>query len=100
MHRESTEKQNKLNELSNLSSTNAKEFWMKLKELQNGHRQKSQETDNISPGTWYDYLSTLNKRNPQCNEDPLADRHSNVSKHKEFTSLDFTIKQPNIFKAI
>lgn len=88
-------KNKQLTDLTKLQQNNPREFWAKLDQIKNGNNGKNADSNKISPGCWYDYLSNLNKCNIESNQTNFDSLEA-----INFNTLDFTIKKDEIQTAI
>ena len=90
----------KLNVLSNLEkmhSTNPKEYWKMVSDLQNSNKSTSQEP--ISSKAWYTYFSKLLSTKPTPNppfEDEILSKIQNMENNSTFSEFDYEITTTEI----
>ena len=87
-----------LEDLQNLKHNDPRRFWHALQNLREG-TPKIDHSSKIPPGEWYDYLTTNNK-NPHPPNNSLEEKITENLRHKNFTELDFSLKFPEVQKAI
>ena len=88
-----------IEKLNNLQKDNPKEFWRILQNLKDD-KGKTNHSDKIEPGTWYDYIMNKNQNQVPAQDEKELQNFINKNRGKCFNELDTKISNKELQEAI